>query len=166
TIIKIAGFAAAIGPAMMVIGKLNKSVGGMISKFGKFGEAAKKGGSLIKLALKIFVGPAGVAILAIGGIIAIGVLLYKNWDKIKQMAEKLKTTIANVFKACGLDVGKFKSIFQNAGTIVKQIATLIGMAIKGILKVLKPVITFVAGVFVKRFKTAFRLVAGVATGLL
>ena len=165
-IIKIAGFAAAIGPAMMIIGKLNKNVGGIILKFGKFGEAAKKGGSLVKLALKIFIGPAGIAILAIGGIIAIGVLLYKNWDKIKQIAEKLKTTIANVFKSCGLDVSKFKSIFANAGTIIKQIATLIGMAIKGILKVLKPVVMFVAGVFVKRFKTAFRLVAGVASGLL
>lgn len=33
--------------------------------------------------------PIGIAIAAIGAIIAIGVLLYKNWDKIKEAASKL-----------------------------------------------------------------------------
>ncbi|MCQ4637669.1 phage tail tape measure protein [Anaerovorax odorimutans] len=165
-IVKIALFAAALGPAMMVVGKLTGRIGKIIKHFGNLGKKAEKAGGLMKLALNLIKGPGGIAIAIIAAVVAAGILLYKNWDKICQVAEKLKKVVINVFKSCGLDVNKFKSIFQNAGTIIKQIATLIGMAIKGILKVMKPVVTFVAGVFVKRFKTAFRLAAGVATGLL
>lgn len=164
-IVKFALFVAAIGPTLLVMGKVMTTFGKVTGKIGEFGKKAEKAGGTFKFALNLIKGPAGIAIVIISAIVAVGILLYKNWDKIREVAGKLKTTIINTFKACGLDVDKFKKIFTNLGTIVKQIATLIGMAIKGILKVIKPVISFVAGVFVKRFKTAFRLVAGVATGL-
>lgn len=45
--------------------------------------------------------PIGLAILAIGAIIAIGVLLWKNWDTIKEKAGELWENIKEKFKAIG-----------------------------------------------------------------
>lgn len=70
-IIKIALVAAAIGPLLVLIGKISTGIG-----------------AIIKL-LPMMAGPAGIAIAAIAGIIAAGALLIKNWDKIKAAAKKL-----------------------------------------------------------------------------
>lgn len=70
-IIKIALIVAAIGPLLVVLGKISTGIG-----------------AIIKL-LPMLASPAGIAVLAIGGIIAAGVLLIKNWDKIKAAAKKL-----------------------------------------------------------------------------
>ena len=72
TIIKVAGVAAAIGPLLIVMGKIASGIGAIIS------------------ILPMLVSPAGIAVAAIAGIIAIGVLLYKNWDKIKEKAAELR----------------------------------------------------------------------------
>lgn len=70
-IIKIALVVAAIGPLLIVLGKITSGIGSVISL------------------LPMLASPAGIAVLAIGGIIAAGVLLIKNWDKIKAAAKKL-----------------------------------------------------------------------------
>lgn len=41
--------------------------------------------------------PITIVIIAIGLLVAAGVLLYKNWDKVKEAAEKLWATIKEVF---------------------------------------------------------------------
>ena len=46
-------------------------------------------------AIATAIGPGGVFVLAVGACIAIGVLLYKNWDKIKEMAGKVWDWISN-----------------------------------------------------------------------
>lgn len=75
TIIKVAGVAAAIGPLIIVLGKVVSGIGAIISF------------------LPMLMGPAGIAIAAIAGIVAIGILLYKNWDKIKAKAAELRDSL-------------------------------------------------------------------------
>lgn len=52
-------------------------------------------------AIAFLTSPIGLAILAIGAIIAIGVLLWKNWDTIKEKAAELWENIKEKFKAIG-----------------------------------------------------------------
>lgn len=56
-------------------------------------------------AIATAVGPGGVFVLAVGACIAIGVLLYKNWDKIKEMAGKVWDWISNKTRRFVEDIG-------------------------------------------------------------
>lgn len=80
-IIKIAAVVAAIGPLLIVLGKVSTGIG-----------------AIIKL-LPMLAGPAGIAVAAIAGIIAVGVALYKNWDTIKKKAGELKDWIVDKWTA-------------------------------------------------------------------
>lgn len=57
-------------------------------------------------AIATAIGPGGVFVLAVGACIAIGVLLYKNWDKIKEMAGKVWDWISNKTRRFVEDIGK------------------------------------------------------------
>ena len=46
----------------------------------------------------LLLGPVGLVILGITALIAIGILLWKNWDKISEMAKKIWGTITKFFK--------------------------------------------------------------------
>ena len=82
----IASVIAVIAPLLLFLGKIAfaiSSITGLMSTLGlSFGAIA---------------GPIGIAIAAIVAIIAIGVLLYKNWDKIKAAAQALWTNITTTF---------------------------------------------------------------------
>lgn len=59
-------------------------------------------------AIATAIGPAGIFVIAVGAAIAIGVLLYKNWDKIKEAATKLKDWV--IGKTRGLVDGVTKKL--------------------------------------------------------
>nr|DAN10971.1 MAG TPA: minor tail protein [Caudoviricetes sp.] len=59
-------------------------------------------------AIATAIGPAGIFVIAVSAAIAIGVLLYKNWDKIKEAATKLKNWV--IGKTRGLVDGVTKKL--------------------------------------------------------
>ena len=94
-IAKIALIVAAIGPVLLIGGKLLIGVGQLLTfapKILAFGSTVVKAFKLIRVAAAAL--SFNPVILAIGAAIAIGVLLYKNWDKIKEKAEELKKAIS------------------------------------------------------------------------
>lgn len=91
TVVKIGLIVAAIGPALLIIGKLITVVGTIIGVFGKLVTIAKAVGAAIGL----LTAPIGLAIAEIAAIIAIGVALYKNWDKVKEAAGKLGSWVSD-----------------------------------------------------------------------
>lgn len=96
-VLAIAGIAAAIGPLLVVLGTLASSVGSIIGLFGAGAAAAGAGGTLAA-AFAVITGPIGIAVAAIGGLIAAGVLIYKNWDVIKEKATALWEFIKETFQ--------------------------------------------------------------------
>lgn len=83
TILTIIGIVAALAPVVTIGGKLISGIGTLISTIGTV--------------VGVLGGPLTIAIAAI---IAIGVLLYKNWDKVKAtaatLAENVKTAWENI----------------------------------------------------------------------
>jgi hypothetical protein len=69
-------------------------------------------------AIATAIGPGGIFILAVGACIAIGVLLYKNWDKIKEVAGKVWDWIKNKTVTFVNDIG---SKLRNLGTKISTI---------------------------------------------
>jgi len=85
-ILVVAGVAAAIGPVLLVLGALSSSFSAIIAIAPAVGTA-----------FTIMTGPIGLIVLGIAALIAIGVLLYKNWDTIKVKATELWGKIGEVW---------------------------------------------------------------------
>lgn len=69
-------------------------------------------------AIATAIGPGGVFVLAVSACIAIGVLLYKNWDKIKEMAGKVWDWISNKTRRFVEDIGnKLRGLATKMTTI-------------------------------------------------
>ena len=111
TIVKVAALAAAIGPLLIIGGKIVAGAGAIISAFSKIsiaiagktaaatGATAAAGGLVaikgaLATAFAALTGPIGIAIASIVAITAVGITLYKNWDTIKEKAEELKDAIS------------------------------------------------------------------------
>ena len=97
-ILVIGGILAVIGPLLVILGTLASSIGSIITLVTTIGPV-----------MAGLAGPIGIVIGIIGALIAIGVLLYKNWDKIKNFAGKVKDHIVAKFTALKIAV---KVIFE------------------------------------------------------
>lgn len=86
-IIKIAGIVAAVGPVLLIIGKVVSGIGSIISI-----------ASALIAAISAISAPVLIVIGVITALIAIGVLLYKNWDTIKEKASDLWENLKQKFE--------------------------------------------------------------------
>ena len=82
----IAGVVAAVAPVLIVLGKLAFAVSSLMNL-----------ANLLGVGIGALAGPVGIAIAVIVALIAIGVLLYKNWDVIKAKALQLKNYIVTTW---------------------------------------------------------------------
>lgn len=91
TALKFGAIAAAIGPLLLLTGKTIIGAGNMIISFGKLAGASKRLSGKIKDAggiIGMLKSPIGIAIMAVVALATAGVLLYKNWDKVKAWLSK------------------------------------------------------------------------------
>lgn len=98
-IVKIAMVAAAVGPVLIVIGKVVSTVGTIMSIVPKLTSA-----------ISLIASPVGIAVAAFAALVAAGVLIYKNWDVIKEKAIKIWTAIKDFFTKIFTSI---KSFFTN-----------------------------------------------------
>lgn len=86
TILKIAAVVAAVGPALIIIGKVVTGIGSIISV-----------ASGLIAAISAISAPVLIVIGVITALIAIGVALYKHWDDIKEGARQLGEVFSKVW---------------------------------------------------------------------
>lgn len=87
-IIRIGAVAAAIGPLLVILGTVISTVGTIV---GAVGAAMP----VISGIAAVLTGPVG---LAIAGAVAAGVLLYKNWDTIREKAAEMASAAKEKFE--------------------------------------------------------------------
>jgi hypothetical protein len=111
----IAGVIAVAAPLLIIIGAISSGVGALIGVIG------------------MLTAPMLGIVAAIAAVIAIGVLLYKNWDTIKAKAKALWTTIKSTFAGIKTAIinawnnakAKAQSIVaQMVGTVVAKLQSL------------------------------------------
>ena len=128
--------------------------------------------SALGAAFAFLTSPIGLVILAIGAIIAIGVLLWKNWDTVKEKAGQLGSWLGEKFNAIKESVGNaiesFKNKFPVAFAFVEGVfngwkATIDGV-IGGVKQAFQGVIDFVQGVFTGNWSQALEGLKGIFSG--
>lgn len=84
----IAGVIAVLSPLLIVVGKIAFAISSIMTLMTTLGPI-----------LAGLSGPIGIVIAIIGALIAVGVLLYKNWDTIKAKAIEVKDWVVEKFTA-------------------------------------------------------------------
>lgn len=144
-IVKIDMIAALIGPMLVGIGKVGSAIGTisggigqMITLGGKLSTVFSNAGGMAGVmgkAIGFLTSPIGLVIAAIAAAIVVGVLLYKNWDKIKATAQKVFTTVQKVITS-----------------VMKTIQTVITTVWGGIRKFFMTILSAIGAVFRLYFK--------------
>lgn len=114
-IVKIVGIVAAIGPLLMIIG-------GAIKLFGTLQTIITVVGGVIAG----ISAPVLIAIGIIAALIAIGVLLYKNWDTVKEKATQVWNSIAGFFTQT------IPNAFNNMVGMISQLPQRIGQGLSSL----------------------------------
>lgn len=103
--------------------------------------------------------PVGLVILAIMALIAVGILLYKNWDKIKAFAIRIWTAIKDFFVNIFTSIGNFfTSIWEGISSFFSGVWNGIKETVSGAVSAVWEVISTV-------FSTIWEFISGVATNI-
>lgn len=149
SIMKWAGVAAAVGPCIMIFGKAVTGVGKAVSVFGKISRAISSAGSVMAL----LTSPAAIVIGVLAGIAAAGVLVYKNWDKLKPIF----MSVMDVVKTAAAGMGQsIKNAVQAATPIMKSLMEVLSAAVpraieigKAAIRTVSPAVNAIVGAFMK-----------------
>lgn len=121
-IVKWAGIAAAVGPALMVFGKLVIFGAKLAGVFGK----VKAAGGILKAVLAGMASPVGIVVAAIAGLAAIVAVVITHFDEFKEAASGMFERIQPSLENLGAAFGQLWSV-------ISPVITSIGDAIAGVL---------------------------------
>lgn len=93
-------------------------------------------------AVAFLTSPITLTVAAIGGLVAAGVILYKNWDKLKVTATDLKKNV----------IGGFKDIYEDGAELVDKLKKSVGEKVDGIKDKFDTGIKKIKGFFDFKFK--------------
>ena len=177
-IIGVGGFLAILGPLLLIVGnviifivKLSTSISALVTFFGAGGAGA----GILSAAIGALSGPIGIAIAAITALIAVGVLLYNNWDTIKakcsEVWNSIKETVNTVWnniKTSTLGIwNNITSTLSSIWNAIKTVATTVWNAIKSVIQTvwntIKSVVTTGANAVKSVVTTVFNTVKSVVT---
>ena len=165
TVVKFAAVAASAGPVLMGFGKISAGISTTISNFGRVGGAITKltGASGFSGIAKIMTGPFGIAAAAVA---AAALLIYKNWDRIAPILQKIGDRFVEFWQTVKPQLEPFvefvekiasylketfgpvvEEIFNFAGEFIVGTFDTIGVAIDALLTMFEGIISFLSGVF-------------------
>lgn len=117
-------------------------------------------------AIATAIGPGGVFVLAVSACIAIGVLLYKNWDKIKEMAGKVWDWVSNKTRRFVEDIGnKLRGLATKMTTIWGSIKASAHQKWNAIWSTVSGFVERIKNAIVNKFASAKNTVVGVFNGM-
>lgn len=158
SILKYAGIAAAVGPAILMFGKTVTTIGKVVSAVGKVGKAFKTFGTIAG----IITSPVGIVIGVLAALVVAGVLVYKNWDKIKSVAANVFGHVRKIMQTCGVSGDSLKEKLAPIGVKFTEI----GEHAKALWVVIEPVMTKIGEIAKLVFKGVLGGAIGSAIGFL
>lgn len=146
-ILGLVGLAAAIGPVMIVLSKVINIVPKVITGIKSLGTALTF----------LTTNPIGLVIAAIAALIAIGVLLWQNWDEVKAFAEKIWNGIKDFFNKTIDWIADFfkkswESIKETVSKVMESIKETITKVWNSIKEFFSKIVDSIMGFLEKNFK--------------
>ena len=172
-ILKIAGIAAVSGPALVIFGKMVSGIGAVTGAVGKLSTGIKALGGLKTIISGVFTAvtsPAGLAVIAIAAVIAIGYLLIKNWDEVKAKAGETWDWIQQKMQdfdnfLTGIFTHDWTENFGAWGNILNGFFATVSSVWSSIKQVFSGIIDFVGGVFTGDWDRAWSGIVNIFGGL-
>lgn len=168
-IVKWAAIAAAIGPVLMVLGKLTSSVGSIITTFGKIPGAIAKAKSAFT-AVSAAIGGISASVVAVVAVIGVLIAAFANlwktneefrnkmtaiWDGIKSKFESFAQGIVDRLNALGFDFENFvkviKAIWDGFCSLLAPVFEAAFEIISSVLGTVLDVLTGILDVFIGIF---------------
>lgn len=120
----------------------------------------------LSAAVAFLTSPFGLVVIAIGAAIAIGVLLYKNWDKIKEMAGKVWDWVSNKTRRFVEDIGnKLRGLATKIVTIWGSIKASAHQKWNAIWSTVSGFVERIKNAIVDKFTSAKNTVVNVFNGM-
>lgn len=144
---------------------VGKAVGGVVQGTTKRINQLGKAFLGVNKAFFTFIGTTGTMLLVMGALVLAGVLLYKNWDKIKKGAKSLGRYVIKLIKESGINIKGLKKQFKAIGKDIKQMGKEISSFAKKIYRALKPIGKWIGKLLVRNFKISLAAIIGFGSGL-
>lgn len=170
TIVKFAAITAAIGPVLLGFGKVVSGVGKAITTFGTLKGALNDAGGLFKM-LK---SPTSIATMALTAVAVVAVLIYKNWDKIAPIIQKIADRFVSFWQTVQPQLQPFFDLCQKVASFLSDVFKVafyvVLSAVRGyfvtwfdgvsgiidnVLGVFEGITTFLSGVFTGNWEKAW-----------
>lgn len=156
---------------------------GLMTIFASIGAICSGVVTVLGGAIAFLTSPVGLVVLAIGALIAIGVLLYKNWEKVQEVCKQVWDNVVQWFNDAGVDIegilgdmwnyikntlndiwNVVKTIFESVVNVVKtawnSILKIVTTIIKSVWNVIKSTISLILTLI----QTQLALIVAVFTG--
>lgn len=145
--------------------ELHSIISGAVTAITNFVGLITGGGGLLGALSSVVAALGGPVTIAIGAVIAAGVLLWRNWDTVKEAATKLKDWV--VSKTIALKDGAvqaFNTLKTNAGNALKALRDDVKQKWEAIKSKFTSFSTWLSGVFNTDWTEQFGIFGGVLNG--
>lgn len=153
-IIKMAAFAASIGPVLLAVGKVTTKVGGLVSFFGKatkiVGMLMSSMGGLSGI-LTVLTGPVGIVLATVGALSAAFAHLYKTNEEFRTSIQGIADIVKNNLQTA---LEAVRPALENLGQKFGELFALLSEKSSSFLEKLAPAFEFIT-----------RIIAGVVSGI-
>lgn len=146
TVIKVALVAAAVGPAVLIFGKMVTGIGKVVTAFGTLGKMFRTYGTIAGM----LTSPSAIAVGAVAAVAVAALLIVKNWSKIKPVLLKVKEWFVTTFE-------KVKVSMQPAQKVCSQVIAQISKSIKSLKPTFDKMVKVVISNLPKMQKSAQKL---------
>lgn len=171
-------FVAALGPALLIGGKIAGTIGktidgfqklsGAITSLGGLGTIASGIGAKVSGALSVMIGPVGLVVAAIGAVIAAFVYLYNNnkqfKEKINQIWNQIKLSVQQFVNAVKAELapfaGEFKAICNTIKTVWRAVAGILAPVFITAFGIVKTVVQSALNIILGTIKVFSGLIRG------
>lgn len=140
----VGGIIAVVAPILLFLGKLSFAISSIMSLMATIGPA-----------LAGILATAGPIVLIIGALVAAGILLYKNWDKIKAKAQEIWAHIKLVFT-------NLKNDIVTIWTAIKAFLVKVWEGVKALFRAAVQVVYFLT---IGKFKLMWQVIKTIFNGI-